>query len=95
MTAYLIVDIEIHDQEKFARYEREVSAFLQKYGAERLARGGQEVIEGQWRPKRVSIFRFPDRQSIHDLLNDPLYQPLKAMRHESSTSHLVAIDGLG
>ncbi len=95
MAAYLIVDIQIHDKEEFARYEQAVSPFLAKYGAERLARGGgHEVIEGSWKPRRVSLFRFPDRQSIHDLLSDPGYQPLKDLRHRSATSHIVAVDGL-
>jgi uncharacterized protein (DUF1330 family) len=95
MAAYLIVDTDIHDPERYEVYKREVPAFVAKHGGEYLARGGtHEVLEGDWKPVRILLFRFPDRQSIRNLLNDPDYQRLKAVRHATAISHLVAVDGL-
>jgi uncharacterized protein (DUF1330 family) len=37
-------------------------------------------------PTGLVLFLFPDRQSIHDLFNDPGYQTLKAIRHEEASS---------
>ena len=95
MPAYLIVDTEVHDPEGYEVYKREVPPFVAKYGGRYLARGGTlEVLEGNWKPARLLIFRFPDRQAIRNLLSDPDYQRLKAIRHTTTTSHLVAVDGL-
>lgn len=95
MTAYLIVDMAIHDPQGYEGYKREVPAFVAKYGGVYLARGGtHEVLEGNWAPTRVLLFRFPDRQAIKNLLRDPEYQRLKAIRHATAFSDLVAVDGL-
>ena len=49
MAAYLIVDLDIHDQAGFQSYRMRVSAIIAKHGGEYLVRGGQfEVIEGDW-----------------------------------------------
>lgn len=57
--------------------------------------GGEcEVLEGDWTPTRMVLFRFPDRTAIRAFLNDPDYLPLAALRHEIATSRLIAVDGL-
>ncbi len=96
MPAYLLLDIDIHDKNKYEIYKTGVPAFVAKHGGEYLARGGEhEVIEGQWHPTRLVLFRFPDRQSIRNMFSDPGYQHLKAIRHEAASSDLVAFDGVG
>lgn len=95
MPAYLILDIDIRDPVKYERYKREVPALVARHGGEYLVRGGKhEIMEGDWRPTRLVLFRFPDRQAIRNLFNDPDYQPLKSVRHESAASNLVAVDGV-
>ena len=39
MTAYLLLDIDIHDKDKYDIYKREVPPFVAKHGGEYLARG--------------------------------------------------------
>jgi uncharacterized protein (DUF1330 family) len=95
MSAYLLLDIDIHDSAKYETYKSKVPAFVAKYGGTYLTRGGaHEVIEGDFRPTRLVLFRFPSRQAIRDMFNDPDYQPLKVIRHAAATSHAVAFDGL-
>lgn len=95
MSSYLIVDVDNSDPERYETYSREVPRLVEKHGGEYLVRGGEfEVIEGDWQPKRLVLFRFPDRQAIHDLFNDPEYQPLKEIRHQIATSNIVAVDGV-
>ena len=94
MPSYLILDIDIRDPEKYEIYKREVPRLVAKHGGEYLVRGGaHEVMEGNWNPTRLVLFRFPNRQAIRDLFSDPEYQPLKSVRHESGSSNLVAVDG--
>ena len=95
MPCYLILDIDIRDPEKYELYKREVPRLVEKHGGEYLVRGGtHEVIEGDWNPTRLVLFRFPDRQAIRNFFSDPEYQPLKSVRHESAISDLVAVDGI-
>ena len=95
MTAYMIVDIDVLDPAQYETYKREVPKLIEKHGGEYLVRGGEfEVIEGEWTPNRLVIFRFPDRQAIHALFADPEYHPLKLLRHKVATSSVVAVDEL-
>ena len=61
MAVYLIVDVDAQDPSALERYRAEVPAFIRKHGGEYLVRGGAfEVLEGDWRPSRLVLFRFPD-----------------------------------
>lgn len=95
MPAYMIADINMKDPAAYERYKTEVPALIRRHGGEYLVRGGaHEVLEGDWRPTRLVIFRFPDRAAIHAFMNDPDYQPLKALRQECADSDIVAVDGM-
>jgi uncharacterized protein (DUF1330 family) len=95
MTAYLIVDIAIKDPARYEDYKRAVPALIARHGGEYLVRGGEfEVLEGDWRPTRLVLFRFPDRTSIRAFFADPDYRPWAELRHAIADSSLVAVDGL-
>ncbi len=95
MSAYLICDVDIRDKERYETYKRDVPAIVARHGGEYLVRGGAyEVIEGNWNPVRIVLFKFPNRAAIHAFFADPDYKPLAALRHEIAQSSLVAVDGL-
>jgi uncharacterized protein (DUF1330 family) len=72
-----------------------VPEFIRKHGGEYLVRGGaHEVIEGDWRPTRVVLFRFPDAASVKAFLADPDYGPLAALRHRVAHTDMVMVEGL-
>lgn len=95
MSAYLIVDVDIKDAQRYESYKRAVPALIARHGGEYLVRGGGfDVLEGTWRPTRLVLLRFPDRQALHAFLDDPDYRPLAALRHSIADSSMVAVDGL-
>ena len=95
MAAYLIVDVEVKDPAGYERYRAGLPALIRKHGGEYLVRGGHlEVIEGTWRPKRVVVLKFPDRQSAQAFIDDPEYRPLKELRHRAAQTDLVLVDGV-
>ena len=53
-----------------------------------------EIIEGDWKPHRLVIFRFPSRQAIRNLFADPEYKKVAQIRWKSAKTIAVAIDGL-
>lgn len=95
MTAYLIADVAIRDPQRYEEYKQKVPALIARHGGEYLVRGGaHEVLEGDWQPTRLVLFRFPSRAAIKAFMADPDYQPLAALRHAIADSTLVAVDGL-
>jgi uncharacterized protein (DUF1330 family) len=95
MAVYLIVDVDAKDPSALERYRAEVPAFIRKHGGEYLVRGGAfEVLEGDWQPTRLVLFRFPDTQSVKGFINDPEYQPLKALRHRVAKTSMVVVAGI-
>lgn len=95
MAAYLIVNTEIADKAAYERYKAAVPDLIRKHGGEYLARGGAlEVLEGDWRPERIVLFRFPSMDAIRGFISDPEYQPWKALRHSAARADLVAVQGI-
>ena len=95
MAAYMVVDIEVQDPVGWEDYKAGVTAIIKKHGGEYLVRGGEvEVIEGNWRPNRFVVLRFPDRKAAHGFMNDPEYAPLKAIRHRVARTDLVLVEGV-
>jgi uncharacterized protein (DUF1330 family) len=95
MPAYMLVDLNVHDAAGFQDYRNRVPALIAKHGGEYLVRGGDfEVIEGDWTPHRLVMFRFPNRAAIRAFFDDPDYAELLALRKRTSTSVVVAMDGV-
>jgi uncharacterized protein (DUF1330 family) len=95
MPAYLIVDLDIHDEKTFEEYRAQVPPMVAKYGGEYLVRGGGfEVIEGDWTPHRLVLFRFPNRQAIQDHFADPEYRRIAEVRFRSAKTVVIAVDGI-
>lgn len=92
MTAYVILDIDVHDQEGYQKYRADVPALIAKHVGEYLVRGGDfEVLAGDWHPHRSVLFRFPNGQAHRNFLADPAYAELKALRLKT-TKTLAAVD---
>ena len=96
MPAYMIVDIDIHDQPAYvAEYAKFVPAIVARHGGKYLARGGKtEVMEGEWIPKRIALFEFPNVDAAKAFLSDPEYQPLKAVRHRVAKTNAITVEGV-
>jgi len=94
MSAYIIVNVDVKDPAVYEEYRARVPALIRKHGGGYLVRGGRfVVVEGDWKPSRLVIFRFPDITSAEALYNDPEYQPLKALRQSAAKMDIVVVEG--
>ena len=94
MKAYLVLDLMIHDFGSFREYIEKVPSFIKKHGGRYIVQGAEPTpMEGDWRPERMVILEFPARQNANDFLTDPEFQDLLAIRHRTTTSNLVLVDG--
>ncbi len=72
--AYVIVDIEVTDPERYAAYRELAGPAVEAAGGRYLARGGAtEVFEGDRVPHRIAILEFPDLQSARAWYDSPAY----------------------
>lgn len=95
MSAYVIVDIDIHDAAGLEEYRRQVPATIAKYGGRFVVRGGKfEVLEGNWHPKRLVVLEFPNVEQAKHWYDSEEYRPLKAMRFKASKSNLILVEGV-
>jgi uncharacterized protein (DUF1330 family) len=95
MTAYVIVNVDVRDPAAYEEYKSKVPALIRKHGGEYVVRGGKFVVlEGEWKPTRLVILKFPDLASAQAFFLDPDYQPLKALRQQVSTADIVAVEGV-
>jgi len=95
MTAYVIVDIDVHDPVGYDEYKKLAPAAVELYGGKYIARGGKtETLEGDWVPSRLVILQFESSEQAKKWLNSPEYSEVKKMRHQTTNSKMVVIEGL-
>ncbi len=88
---YLVVAMNVNDlQDFFTRYAVDVIGQLQEIGAELLAAGSPDPIEGDINLNRAVVIRFPSRQIADKWYKSDEYAPFKKLRLEELTS-----DGMG
>jgi uncharacterized protein (DUF1330 family) len=94
MKAYLILDLAVHDVAGFRPYVAAIPAFTEKHGGKYIVRGVEPtVMEGEWKPERVVAIEFPSRTHADSFLGDPECQDLFLLRHQTTTSKLILVDG--
>ncbi len=95
MSAYVIFDVEIRDMARFQDFMKAVKPALEAAGGRYLARGGtHKVYEGDWQPRRLTIFEFPTLAEFEAFYYGPIYRQIKPIRDECSSARLVAVEGL-
>lgn len=94
MTAYLVLDFSVRDLRGFMPYVEAIPAFIARHGGRYIVRGVEPtVMEGDWRPERMVILEFPARANAEAFLADPEAQALFALRHRTTVSKLVLVEG--
>lgn len=94
MKAYLVLDFAITDMTRFTRYVRRIPVQIAKHGGRYIVRGETPTpVEGDWKPDHMVILEFPSRANADAFLADPASQALFQIRHETTVSRLVLVDG--
>ncbi|MGH2410642.1 MAG: DUF1330 domain-containing protein [Chloroflexota bacterium] len=95
MAAYVVVEIEVTDPERYARYREIAPALVAAFGGRYLTRGGvTETVEGTWQPKRLVILEFPSMERIHEFYDSTEYAEAKLLRQNSTNSTMVFQEGI-
>lgn len=91
---YLISDIDVTDQTRYADYRKLSGPAVAKYGGRFLVRGGEtRVLEGDWRPNRVVVVEFDSVEDAQRCYDSPEYGEAKAIRQEAARSSFILVAG--
>ncbi len=92
---YLMADVRIDDMDEYKKYMQRAKPVAERHGGEYLVRGGDfTTLEGDYfKPRRLVLIRFPDKQSCEAFYADPDYQEARAIRLPVSDMVLIAMEG--
>ncbi len=94
MTAYVIVDIEVHNPEAYRDYLALITPTVAQCGGRYLVRGAEsEVISGDWVPKRLVVMEFPSQKVARQWATCEEYQPIHALRTANADANMIIVEG--
>jgi uncharacterized protein (DUF1330 family) len=96
MPAYVIVEVDVTDPERYERYKAATPAAIAAGGGRFLVRGGElTVLEGDWQPSRLVVLEFEDLAAAERWYESEAYQAAKKLREGGATMRMVAVEGIG
>ena len=94
MPAYVLVDSQVTDPQKYEDYKKLTPASIEAYGGRFLARGGAlEVLEGDWKPTRVIVVEFPTLEDARRWYEGPEYTAARKVREGAAHMNMVVVQG--
>ena len=94
MSAYLIAQVRVTDQEPFDKYRAEVPATLALYGGRYVIRGGQvHPLEGEWTVPRLVVIEFDSVEAARRWYDSPEYQRILPLRLAGAKTTAAIVEG--
>lgn len=92
--AYYLIEIAIHDFERYKLYPLGVEPLIKRYGGRYLVRGGEATsLEGDAPGGRIIVLEFPSLKAAQDFANCDEYPAVAEHRLASSTSRIMLVEG--
>jgi uncharacterized protein (DUF1330 family) len=90
MSVYLVGDVEVLNSAAYREYGERFDPILEKYGGKILVVGGDPTpVEGDWRPHRLVILEFPDREAADAWYRSQEYAEIAPIRQEHARTHFI------
>jgi uncharacterized protein (DUF1330 family) len=94
MSAYVIVETDVTDPERYEQYKAASPGAIAAGGGRFLARGGELVVlEGDWQPSRLVVLEFEDLAAAKRWYESEAYQGAKKLREGAAHFRMVAVQG--
>jgi uncharacterized protein (DUF1330 family) len=98
MPAYYIAEHIITDAVRFEEYRVKVAPMIASRGGRYLTKGGSHKFpeNAHWKPERVVIIEFPDMGNLNAWYHSVEYQPLMALRKQSTSERdmVITLEGV-
>ena len=94
MAGYIIAEVQVTDDGRYAEYRKQVGATIEAYGGRFLARGGKaEALEGDAPRGRLVIAEFDSYEQARAWYHSAENAGPMKLRHETSIGRLLLVDG--
>ena len=94
-SAYILANVDVRDAAAYEEYKRLSTIAMKAHGAEVCVRGGAiEVLEGDWKPNRVVLLKFPSTDQAKKFYDSTEYQAAKKARENIAVMRMVLIEGV-
>jgi uncharacterized protein (DUF1330 family) len=94
MSAYVIVDIDVYNKEKYPEYLAKITPTVKACGGRYLVRGAEtEVVSGSWQPKRMVVMEFPTKAIAQHWATCAEYAPIHALRNQYANANMIIVEG--
>ncbi len=95
MPAYVIVEIEIEDNEAYEEYKKLTPAAIAACDGKFIIRGAKtECLEGDWYPQRMVVLEFPSVERAKEWWASPGYSKAKDIRQKAAKTKMIVVQGV-
>jgi uncharacterized protein (DUF1330 family) len=95
MSAYVVSEVQIVDEDAAAHYRRWAAESIATYGGRYLARGAEAiVVEGEPTNRQLVIVEFPSMDQLRTWYSSPEYARALQFRHAALERRLTFVDGV-
>lgn len=93
--AYLLVQVDVTHEDRYAEYVKVAPDIVQKYGGRYLARGGRSLtLEGPPARSRVVVIEFPSYEAAERFYRSPEYSEARRLREGAAAAQFVIVEAL-
>lgn len=94
MSVYMIIEIEIRNNELYSKYVNKVPEVIEKYGGRYLIRGGKVTpLSGNWNPERIILIEFETIEQLQECFKSTEYLELAPLRKQSTIGRSIIVEG--
>jgi len=94
MSAYLILDIDVTNQELYAEYVARATSIIESAGGRHLVRGGSVTrLSGEWHPKRLVAIEFKTVEQARQCFASTEHLEIAPLREQAAISRAIIVEG--
>jgi uncharacterized protein (DUF1330 family) len=95
MSAYVIVDVDVHDQVLYEEYKKHTPGSIAPFGGRFIVRGGEtHTLEGDWKPTRIVVLEFPTVEKAKEWWDSDAYRHARDIRHRAARTKMIVVQGV-
>jgi uncharacterized protein (DUF1330 family) len=95
MSAFVIVEVSIHDHRDYEEYKKLTPAAIAAFDGRFVVRGGQTTtLEGDWKPERIVVLEFPSVARANEWWNSETYEKAKIIRQRAANTKMIIVEGV-